>query len=210
MVRSRFLYVPIDGVGRYMSSGTPSAADPDEPGPSSGRLPRTRRPETTTDTTGRPEDPDRSDQPRIRVGWRLIGANNRELGRSPAAYASLRECRAAVGRLKEGVEQLRVGFQISGTTMTWTWRLELDGQEVATSGRPYQRQREAHHNVALFVAAVPLAEVNEVMPNRPRLRGLRPPRRAQEGPGPAGAGRAAAEGGAAGLLAASHLGRPRP
>jgi hypothetical protein len=99
-----------------------------------------------------------------RVGWRLIGANNRELGRSAAVFESFDLCRAAVLRLREGADQARVLFAMSDPSGKWTWRLELGGQQAAMSGRTYQRQREAQHNLSLFLTAVPLAQLTGELP----------------------------------------------
>lgn len=184
MVRSRFLYVSTEGLGRYVPAGErtgrPVPATPPD------RAPHLRRP----DRGERPGE----EQPR-RVGWRLIGANNRELGRSAAVFESMELCRAAVVRLREGVGagQVRGLFAMSDTAGTWTWRLELGGHQAAMSGRTYQRQREAQHNLTLFLAAVPLAQLTAEMPVRPRLRGLQLPRPA-EGRDAAGSTRADLEG----------------
>ncbi|WP_075017708.1 hypothetical protein [Actinacidiphila rubida] len=142
------------------------------------------------------------------MGWRLIGANNRELGRSAAVFESVELCGAAVVRLREGVGagQVRVLFAMSDTAGTWTWRLELGGHQAAMSGRTYQRQREAQHNLNLFLTAVPLARLTVEMPVRPRLRGLQLPRPA-DGPRATGSTRADLEGDTVRLLAAGPQGR---
>jgi hypothetical protein len=116
-----------------------------------------------------------AERPAPCVRWRLIGANNRELGRSAAAYDGLAACRDAVVRLREGIGRAHGVLTMSDGNGTWTWRLELDGGEAALSGRTYQRQREAQHNLSLFLAAVPLARIDAAVPNRPRLRGPRHP-----------------------------------
>lgn len=181
MVRSRFLYVSAEDLGVYANVGErigrPAPTGPTSP---SERSPRLRRP----DWGERP-----GDETQRRVGWRLIGANNRELGRSAAVFESLELCRAAVLRLREGVGigQARVLFAMSDTA--WTWRMELGGHQAAMSGRTYQRQREAQHNLSLFLIAVPLAQLSVEMPGRPR-RGLQLPRPGAEGRGEAGSPRA--------------------
>ncbi|MGW7369048.1 hypothetical protein ACWGI8_37915 [Streptomyces sp. NPDC054841] len=106
------------------------------------------------------------------VGWRLIGANNRELGRSAEAFAGPEECAAAMIELREKVAEARVLLSMPDTAGSWTWRLELDGRAVAVAGRPYLRQRECQYNLSQFLAAVPVARLAEGMPSRPRLRGV--------------------------------------
>ncbi|MFF3558888.1 hypothetical protein ACFYXS_02430 [Streptomyces sp. NPDC002574] len=107
------------------------------------------------------------------MGWRLVGANNRELGRSARVYASLAECQAAVLRLRENIGQVRAQLAMADAGSTWTWRVALGGKDVAVSGRTYQRQRECQQNLGLFLAAVTVAEMTEGTAHRPRLRGLR-------------------------------------
>lgn len=112
----------------------------------------------------RPDDGEKA------VGWRLIGANNRELGRSAAMFGGHVECRAAVNELREKIAGARVLMTMSDAAGSWTWRLEIDGRSVAVAGRPYLRHRECQFNFGQFLAAVPLAELAEAMPHRPRLR----------------------------------------
>jgi hypothetical protein len=197
VVHSRFLYVSSDDLGRFL----PVTADRAESAPVTGsalpeRQQATRRPDSDR-ATARPA---RADRPASPVGWRLIGGNNRELGRSAATFDGLAACRAAVERLREGVSRAHVVLTMSDTQGTWTWRLELDGFEVAVSGRRYQRQREAQHNLSLFLAAVPQAqEAGGAVAHRPRLRGLRPF-------GPSGEGR----NGTAPAASDPEDGEPRP
>lgn len=86
------------------------------------------------------------------VGWRLLGANHRELGRSPAGFADAERCAAAVERLRAAA--------VAGTPRLrrtedglWTWRLELDGLPVAVAARRYHRHRDCGASAATFVAA---------------------------------------------------------
>ena len=94
------------------------------------------------------------------VGWRLLGANNRELGRSPVWYPDVESCREAVRSLKR-----EIGVVTSAITATarpggaWSWRLAVSGTPVAVAGRPYHRQRECAYNLNHFVAAVPNAVI---------------------------------------------------
>ncbi|MFI1394974.1 hypothetical protein [Streptomyces sp. NPDC020681] len=113
----------------------------------------------------RPEGEEKS------VGWRLVGPNNRELGRSAEAFGSLAECQAAVARLREQVADARVLLSMPEAAASWTWRVELEGQVVAVAGRPYLRQRECQYNLGQFLAAVPVAQLAEGVPHRPRMRG---------------------------------------
>jgi len=92
------------------------------------------------------------------VGWRLLGANNRELGRSAVAYPD------AESALK-GVDVVRA-LATSGTAhivhnpsvSTWSWHLEgADGAVVATSGRGFRHERECRYNLEQFRVNAPVA-----------------------------------------------------
>ncbi|MGW1884825.1 hypothetical protein [Streptomyces sp. NPDC001970] len=115
-----------------------------------------------------PQRPDGGEKP---VGWRLVGANNRELGRGAEAFGSLAECQAAVGELREKVAGARLLMSMSDAASNWTWRVEIEGRVFAVAGRPYLRQRECQFNLNQFLAAVPVAQLAEGMPNLPRQRG---------------------------------------
>ncbi|WP_326575993.1 hypothetical protein OIE69_25605 [Actinacidiphila glaucinigra] len=154
--------------------------NPEDPGSSQEGSSRTARPgggarPDGPDRRGRDERGDRHDRPgaAAAVGWRLVGANNRELGRSAGTYASLVECQAAVLLLREHIAQVRAQLSMADAGGTWTWRVELGGRDVAVSGRTYHRLRECQQNLGRFLAAVPVAELTEGTAQRPRLRGLR-------------------------------------
>ncbi|MEU1618033.1 hypothetical protein ABZ479_12130 [Streptomyces sp. NPDC005722] len=155
--------------------------DPEDFGHAPDGSPRTARPgggarPDGPDRRGRDDRGDRHERPGARataIGWRLVGANNRELGRSAGTYASLAECQAAVLMLREHIGQVRAQLSMAHAGGTWTWRVELGGKDVAVSGRTYHRLRECQQNLGRFLAAVPVAEMTEGTAHRPRLRGLR-------------------------------------
>jgi hypothetical protein len=94
------------------------------------------------------------------VAWRLLGANNRELGRSPLWYPDLESCREAIRLLKRDIDG--VTSAITAVTLpggAWSWRLAVSGRPVAVAGRPYLRHRECAYNLSHFVAAVPTAQI---------------------------------------------------
>jgi hypothetical protein len=90
--------------------------------------------------------------------WRLIGGNNRVLGLSPKGYEDFETGYAAVLFLRERIADAVpvLGFDAVGGR---TWRLEIDGLEVARSGRAYLRGRENLYNLVHFTESVPLAEL---------------------------------------------------
>jgi hypothetical protein len=96
------------------------------------------------------------------VVWRLLGANNRELGRSPLWYGDLDSCREAVRLLKREIDT--VTSAITAVALpggAWSWRLAANGRPIAIAGRPYHRQRECAYNLDHFVAAVPMARISD-------------------------------------------------
>ncbi|WP_330295145.1 hypothetical protein [Streptomyces sp. NBC_00503] len=125
------------------------------------------------------------------VTWRLVGANNHELGRSPYVHGTLADCCEAVERLQERIEEaaplvtMSTGTSAGATgTGAWTWQLALDGDCAAVSTRTFRRQRECRHSCQLFLAAAAGAQVASAITYTRRLRGLRLPG-AGDVPGPA-------------------------
>jgi hypothetical protein len=93
------------------------------------------------------------------VIWMLVSPNNRPLGRCEKPYQTYGACREAVLRLREQCDRLKsLAFAVEETGQ-WTWRIELDGQPVAISGRSYLRVRECHYNLDRFLAAVAIADI---------------------------------------------------
>lgn len=109
------------------------------------------------------------------VTWRLVGANNHELGRSPQAHSSLAVCVAAVALLQGEVERTMPVLALSDRTGAWTWQLVLDERRVAVAVRGYLRQRECRNSLELFVSAAAAAQVASGVTYTRRLRGLQPP-----------------------------------
>jgi len=98
--------------------------------------------------------------------WRLVGPNNRELGRSAQAYTDAAACRAGISFLRRQLDHLESRIWCDDSTR-WLWRLDLNGTPVANSARAYMRRREAIFNLDQFLAAVPGA-------NSPGLPGAAP------------------------------------
>ncbi|WP_042398630.1 hypothetical protein [Streptacidiphilus carbonis] len=94
-----------------------------------------------------------------RVGWRLVGANNRELGRGVPRFAEEQACREAVLRLRADMARAVVTVHRVQPGAMWAWRIAVDEVAAAASGRAYRRQRECQYNLAQFLAGVLLAEL---------------------------------------------------
>jgi hypothetical protein len=117
------------------------------------------------------------------IAWRLVGANNRELGRSARTYPDVATCREAVAFLRENLgegDSLLANATDSGL---WIWRLNIGEQWMAVAGRSYLRRRECQYNLAQFVAEAPTAMFPTGIFGHSEVRGrqhkeLRPPEEA--------------------------------
>ena len=93
------------------------------------------------------------------TAWRLLGRNNRELGRSADTYPTVPECVAAVAAVRaEALTASRL-LSVDAEHGKWFWRLEVDGVPTVVSSRSYQRQRECLYSLEQFLAAVNQAEL---------------------------------------------------
>lgn len=92
------------------------------------------------------------------VEWRLISANNWELGRCVSTYDDAFLAIEAVEALRNAVNDARrvVAAQPTGG---WRWRLFVDDQPVAQSSRAYLRRLECEGMLEQFRRHVPDAPV---------------------------------------------------
>jgi hypothetical protein len=90
--------------------------------------------------------------------WRLVGANNRSLGQSQGSFGDIPSCQAAIRRLVNRLAQCKPTLHAVDSGQLWVWRLELEGQVLAVSARPYRRQRECQYNLAGFLAGAGTGE----------------------------------------------------
>lgn len=93
------------------------------------------------------------------VSWRLLGGNNRELGRSAKVFSALDACHLAALDLQLRVSTAVPELRSEMSTGRWTWSLRLDAEPVAIAGRSYLRLRECQYNLAQFIAFAPAAGV---------------------------------------------------
>jgi len=111
--------------------------------------------------------------PNMPTAWRLVGSNNRELGRSSQVYPDLAACRAAVTYLQAHIDEADSLLATNNDTGLWLWRLNIGDQWMAAAGRSYQRRRECLYNVLKFVAAAPIAVVSSDVLGRSKGHDLR-------------------------------------
>ena len=87
------------------------------------------------------------------MGWRLLGANNRELGRSAYVYTDTADALLAVQALRATAALLTMN-QERDAAGQWRWWAALDGTLVAVSGRGFRRAQDCLLNEEQFVAAL--------------------------------------------------------
>jgi hypothetical protein len=100
------------------------------------------------------------------VSWRLLGGNNRELGRSAQVFSGLEACHLSALDVQQRVSMATPELRSEAATGRWTWQLRLDGEPVAIAGRAYLRLRECQYNLAQFIAFAPAAGVAHAMVGR--------------------------------------------
>jgi hypothetical protein len=86
------------------------------------------------------------------VQWRLISANNWEIGRCAAPMGSLEDCVAAVLNVQASIDSL-VEEILSDGRGGWRWRLlcdDDDGVVVAVASHGFQRRIECESTLAQF------------------------------------------------------------
>ena len=108
------------------------------------------------------------DVPDGSVMWRLLGANNYELGRSASPYDGGDAADAAVEALLAHFNDLVAAIEAAPDGSRWQWRLFSGGLPVAISRRSFQRERECRYNLAQFLAIAP----NAVLQGHPRWAGV--------------------------------------
>ena len=88
--------------------------------------------------------------------WRLLGSNNRELGRSVEQYVTVEACQAAIHRLRELLASEappRPSFSSAQEVgSVWWWTVEQGTERLASAARTFSRQRECRSNYDQFVA----------------------------------------------------------
>lgn len=112
-----------------------------------------------------PPPPARSTRGSGLIGWRALGANNRELGRSVHPSADITSALQAVEWVRGGIDRA-VTKTVREAGLGCSWRIMIDGEGAAMSSRRYQRQRECAYSLEQFLEWFPSAAV---MPPAPAL-----------------------------------------
>ncbi|HYN75105.1 MAG TPA: hypothetical protein VEV13_02820 [Candidatus Limnocylindria bacterium] len=94
------------------------------------------------------------------TAWRLIGSNNRELGRSFSVFDDAEQCLAALERFRASAQSGVPLVSADPRNGSWGWRFDLGNRPAAASGRSYRRQRECVYNLEKFTEALVTAVVS--------------------------------------------------
>jgi hypothetical protein len=86
--------------------------------------------------------------------WRLLSANNRELGRSYSTFAESAGCAESVALLRAGIDTADVAIVAGFRTGLWHWEVSVNATPIAISPRSFTRQRDCEHNLEQFLAGV--------------------------------------------------------
>lgn len=97
--------------------------------------------------------------------WRLLGANNRELGRSAEQFASTEASLVSIehlGALIRGPSTPRIALSSTGGAgFAWWWMVADGDVRMASSARVFSRQRECLANYEHFASAAASAALPE-------------------------------------------------
>ncbi len=97
--------------------------------------------------------------PTSSVRWRLLGGNNRALGRSALDFADVESCLLALAELGAGLPVM-VGRVDRVPPNLWLWRLSYQESDVAISAHTYDRQIRSQHALAQFRALATVARID--------------------------------------------------
>jgi hypothetical protein len=108
------------------------------------------------------------------VRWRLLGGNNRELGRGMLAYPDAEACRAGLAKTIAELDKL-VAAVMRVDHSHWGWRLRAGTLDVVGSGHPFDRRPRCEEACARFVELAPRASVRDALTVMPYgSRNMRP------------------------------------
>jgi hypothetical protein len=105
------------------------------------------------------------------VGWRLLGSNNRELGRSAGHHDDAEAAITSIERVREVATTGTAHIVHDSSTGLWAWQLsDADGEPVAVAGRGFRYERECRYNLDQFRATAPVAPAAGTIPPQPAWR----------------------------------------
>lgn len=93
------------------------------------------------------------------IQWRLLGGNNRELGRGTGQFIDQEGCVLGIKHLQNVIADLEVSLR-RDEAGAWGWLLCLGGVSVAASGFRYDRQIRCRQGQLQFVEALENCEIS--------------------------------------------------
>jgi hypothetical protein len=96
---------------------------------------------------------------RSAVRWRLLSANNRELGRGYAAHTGSEACIVAIAAMLERLDDLVAQTRRRDGNL-WRWALVADEVLVVVGGHGYDRQIRSEEAAGRFRAQAHSARIN--------------------------------------------------
>ena len=96
------------------------------------------------------------------VRWRLLGGNNRELGRGSLAYPDADLCREGLAKTLLDLPTL-VPAVMRVDHSHWGWRLRADAVDIVGSGHAFDRRPRCEEACARFVELAPHASVRDAL-----------------------------------------------
>jgi hypothetical protein len=107
------------------------------------------------------------------IRWRLLSANNRELGRGYSMHPSAEDCLNAMRLMLGALEEL-IPLTRRRDGNLWQWALLADGVPVAISGHGYDRQVRSQEAAVRFRSQAALARIGESITHTGARRWVRP------------------------------------
>jgi hypothetical protein len=107
------------------------------------------------------------------IRWRLLSANNRELGRGYSIHPNPQECLAAIGVLLDLLDDL-VAFSRRRESNLWQWTLFCDHLPIAMSSHGYDRQIRSQEAANRFLTQAGSARIGATVIDSGARRWVRP------------------------------------
>ncbi len=100
--------------------------------------------------------------PQGEVRWRLLSANNRDLGRGVAAYPDAGACQVAIKELVVELDALQAQVRRRGPSQ-WQWALLAGADVVVLGAHGYDRQVRCDQAVRHFVEHAALGQIADTL-----------------------------------------------
>ncbi|MBV9593888.1 MAG: hypothetical protein JO147_08875 [Actinobacteria bacterium] len=93
------------------------------------------------------------------VHWRLLSANNRDLGRGVVGYRDPESCLLSIKLIVISLDGLEMQVRRRESS-EWRWTLGTDGEAIVVGAHGYDRQVRCHQAVRQFLDCASTASVS--------------------------------------------------